>query len=73
MRSFYVLLLVMLSLAEIIFTTVYFYLSQALDGVIMIGAITYAGAVYSLHSSYIHEKYEQQKRELMDNLISSNE
>jgi hypothetical protein len=70
MRSFYLLLLVMLSLAEVLFTVVYLYLSQTLDGVIIIGAITYAGAIFSLHSNYLRDKYEEQKAELMENLIS---
>ena len=71
MKSFYVLLLVLLSLAEILFTALYFYLTQKLDAVPLTGAFAYAGAIYCLHCSYNREKYESQKREFLENLISS--
>ena len=66
MKNFYVLLLVMLSLAEIIFTVVYIYLSQTVNLVIMVGAVAYTGAVYSLYNNYTRETYEEQKKQLME-------
>jgi hypothetical protein len=70
MKLFYILFLFLLSLAELIFTGVYYFLTGRFDGVPLAGLALYAGCMVTVISSYQVEKYQAERRELLEGLLS---
>ena len=64
------LLLVMLSLSELIFTSFYIYLSQKLDVVPLTGAVIYLAAVVCLYHCYKQDNYQYLKEKMIKNLLN---
>jgi hypothetical protein len=70
MRNYFLLMLVMLSVAEMIFTVFYIYLSQRLDVVPFVGALLYIMTAVVLYRCHEQDKYQYTKKKLIEGLIS---
>ena len=64
----YILVFVVLSCAETIFTAAYFLITQRIDRVILLGLMIYAGAMTIGYIAYQVEKYRRRKKELLKSL-----
>ena len=68
MRSFLVPLMLMLSFAELLFTLVYIFLTLRIDAIPVLGAGLYAVTLAGVYRCYATERYENQKKEFLENL-----
>jgi zinc transporter ZupT len=70
MKNYFLLMLVMISIAEVIFTVFYIYLSQRVDAVPVMGVLLYFIAAVCLYECYDRDKYKNWKNKLLENLVS---
>jgi hypothetical protein len=66
----YVLLLVFLTIAELLFTMVYFFIRREVDEVIIVGLFIYLGGIISCTVAYMIAKYRRKKKQMLDELPS---
>lgn len=64
----YFFLFTLLTLAEIVFTIVYYFFTKKIDTVILGGAVIYCGSMFMAWTTYEFERYRKKKREFMDSL-----
>ena len=69
MRNYFLLMLVMLSVAEVIFTVFYIFLSQSLDAVPIVGSLLYLAAARGLYECYISDDYRSRKEKMIKDLL----
>ena len=62
-------MLIMLSVAEVIFTVFYIFLAQTVDAVSVVGALLYLAAARGLYECYSNDKYRNQKEKMIRNLL----
>jgi hypothetical protein len=70
MKWFYILFLVAMSLAEAIFTLCYCSLTGTFDLVPVVGLVLYLGSVAFLRINYNLEQYKNERKALLDGLLS---
>lgn len=59
---------ILFTLAEIVFSALYYLLKRKLDNVMLIGAIIYAGGMIVGFIAYEVANYNKRKKELLDSL-----
>lgn len=64
----YLLLFIILSIAEILFTTLYFFITKKIDRILLLGLIIYAGTMIIVFITYKIERYRKKRKELMNSL-----
>lgn len=64
----YFYLFCILTMAEILFTLSYYFITKKTDNIILLGAIIYAGSMIIAFITYKVEKYMMKRKELMDAL-----
>lgn len=69
MTIYYIIFIVLLTLAELIFTLLYYYLTGSFDLVVITGLLIYAGCVVTVSLNYQIEAYQVERRELLDGLL----
>ena len=69
MKLFYVLFLGLLSIAELLFTFIYYSLTLKFDFIPMAGMLIYLACVVIVTLNYRLEAYEMEKRKLLDGLL----
>lgn len=69
MKLFYILFLGLLSIAELLFTFIYYALTLKFDFIPMAGILIYLACVVIVTLNYRLEVYETEKRKLLDGLL----
>lgn len=59
---------VLFTLAQLVFTLMWFLIRRHLDRVVLLSSTIYAGGMIIGYVSYEVGKYQQRKKELLDNL-----
>jgi len=70
MWVFYVLFLVLLTLAEIFFSLLYYCLTWRLDPILLVGFTVYLGCVIVVTLNYRLEAYRVERRKMLESLLS---
>ena len=69
MTIYYIIFIVLLTLAELIFTLLYYFFTGSFDLVVITGLLIYAGCVVTVSLNYQIEAYQVERRELLDGLL----